>query len=129
MGYLPSATAVPLQPLPTATTSDPLDDSSYKNGTVDLDNAEEFRFDVPGPLGFSTGPGFPVVIISVKVGSPAGALGIQRGSILCEINGKRLTDNSSKDILYELKSRPVRVRIAAPIRTIDMDLEAQKDQV
>merc|ERR1712232_976613 len=58
--YLPSATAVPLQPLPTATTSDPLDDSSYENGTVDLDNAEEFRFDVPGPLGFSTGPGFPV---------------------------------------------------------------------
>ena len=31
--------------------------------------------------------------------------------------------------MYELKSRPVRVRIAAPIRTIDMDLEDQKDQV
>jgi len=81
------------------------DDAPMENAKI-VD--ETFVF--PGPLGFHTAPGYPLVIETVQPGTSAAIKGLESGDVILEVNGQAISDDNP--VTRQMMAiRPLRLRI------------------
>ena len=69
---------------------------------------ETFVF--PGPLGFRTAPGYPLVIETVHPGTSASIKGLESGDVILAVDGQAISEDNPVT-QQMLAKRPLRLRI------------------
>merc|ERR1712217_90502 len=64
----------------------------------------------PGPLGFRTAPGYPLVIASVNPGTSAAFKGLEAGDVILAVNGQAISEDNPVTPQM-MQTRPIRLRI------------------